>query len=262
LNRFRQIMILALSMVAVGFAVWIVQAALFSELFVARTLEVEILKSHTDFDLVAPLDSKAIEELTQVQLGSQNLAAIDLRRVEQSLRSNPWIRNVQLQKRFPSTLKVTVDFRVPQAIVQEKDEPLMYLDQDYEVQVPVQAEVISNLPIIHLKNRPQQKMGLFKEIGSILTFWSQSSLFALAEVSGFEWSEAVGLRALLLYKNPSSQEPARTWLEIGQYYGSQLFDDLQRLPSVINYLTIHEISATQIFLAGSKKIVVKTAPRS
>ncbi len=247
-----------------GLAVWAIEEALYSELFVVRNLEVAYLSEPTlpsglPFE---PVQKAAIQELSGVKLESQNLTAIDLRQVEANLRSNAWLRTIQIRKIFPSTLRIEVDFRIPIAIVQERDEPLFYLDQDYETKVPVQPEIVGNLPLVHLQSQPVEKRGVYKEIGEILANWRQTGLHSLGEISGFQWSEPKGLQALLLYKIPNSREPARTWLEIGQFYGSQLFDDLVRLSRVLNYLTVNSITASQIFLAGNKKIVVKTARRS
>ncbi len=263
-KKVQNILLFMVAALVVVASAWGVVRALRSDLFLLKSIEVRflqppVLKDGTVFE---PSSLKSIQNLAGIEPGSQNLTLIDLNSVEQRLRTNPWLRTIQMRKVFPNTLLIEVDFRIPVAIVQEKDEPLLYLDADLETRVPVQPEIVGNLPLVHIEDQMGEKPAIYREISQIIDHWQETNLNQLGELAGFKWSSLKGVQALVLYKLPNHSEPARAWLEIGQYYGSQLFDDLIRLSRVLNYLTINSIEVSQIFLAGNKKIVVKTARRS
>lgn len=85
----------------------------------------------------------------------QNLLAIDLQQVSANLMRVPYIANVNIERKLPDTLKITVDERQPIALLQPKSnqgtmlvQSVYYLDVNGIVMKPKAGERLKRLPVI------------------------------------------------------------------------------------------------------------------
>jgi hypothetical protein len=228
--------------------------AIRSPLFLVQVVEVG------DQPEGAPVSAQTISELAAVPLGKVNLFDLDLKGVEKRILSHPWIRQVNLIKRFPQTLAISVIFRQPRALIQKEgsDESsgLAYLDSDGKVFGRVNVLARSNLPMV--SGVPLKDAHRIQETIQLLERWENDEIHENARLSALSWDEQRGYRAWVTYS--VGVVKARTLVEIGRDVDeSSLEVRFKRLNGVIRYLSLHSMIAHQIWADSGKKIVVRTA---
>ena len=274
MSGLRKKLVMGFTAASVAAATVGVYSALHSSLFLVQVVEVN---DQTDD---APVDSQTISQLAAVPTGMVNLFDLDLRAVEQRILTNPWIREVRLQKRFPQTLSIAVTYREPKALMQNPDGTLSYVDVDGKAFGQVNLKFRSDLPLLTgFHAQPQKQTVDALRIASAL---EASASSAGAILSSLEWDRERGYRALISYPMapkaaPKSQpakagrgvakapaaSPVRSWgraaVDLGQDFDSRTSDtQLGRLSEVLKYLGANSIPAQQIWADAEKKIVVKT----
>jgi cell division septal protein FtsQ len=222
--------------------------AMRSPLFTVRVVEV------VDQPEGAPVDAARIEALSEIPVGSINLFAVDLTQLEKRLLAEPWIREVQLQKRFPQTLTIRAIYREPQAVMQREGGQLGYVDSDGEIFGRVTLMKSADLPLLTGFN---EQSGKVREALDLLNQWSESSVGDQSEVASLSFDGQRGYRVLATYSLGATK--GRVYVELGQEIDSQLPGQLERLSRVFQYLNRNSIAALQIWADTGKKIVVKTA---
>ncbi len=226
--------------------------AMRSPLFTVRVVEV------VDQPESAPVDAARIEALAGVPVGNVNLFALDLSEIEKRILSEPWIREVRLQKRFPQTLSISAVYREPQALVQREGGQMGYVDADGKVFGRVNLMKSADLPLLSgFSDQPSR----VREALDLLAQWNESSVGDQSEVASLSFDAQKGFRVLATYPLGTSQ-PAlrgRVLVELGQEIDSELPGQLERLSRVFQYLHRNSIAARQIWADTGKKIVVKTA---
>lgn len=238
----------ALASVGVG-----LERAMHSPLFVVRVVEV------TDQPGVAPLDAQQVERLAAVPVGRVTLFDLDLAAIERRILSNPWIREVRLQKRFPQTLAISLSYREPRAIAQSVDGKIHYLDAEGNAFAAVKLAYSADLPI--LEGFDLEPVSRVREALQILSGWDESSLAQLFGISSVLWDPQRGFRALISYALAPANSGliSRTWVDLGQEIDDQFAAQLERLARVLSYLSENSIATRQIWADSGRKIVVKTA---
>jgi hypothetical protein len=226
--------------------------AVHSPLFLVQVVEVG------DQPDGAPVDPQKILELAAVPVGKVNLFELNLATVEKRILSHPWIRQVNLQKRFPQTLSVSVVFREPRALLQDKSGGLAYVDVGGQVFGSVNVLARSDLPML-TGFLETDKPRIEKALG-LLDLWDHSPLSQIAQIASLSWDEDRGYHAWIVYSFSASQGRARTPVDLGDdLEKSSLELQFKRLDSVFQYLSKHSITANQIWADSGKKIVVRTA---
>lgn len=258
--------LVSVSFLAIGIGVGF---AIRSPLFVVQVVEVtdqltpqsgaQVVTSEGSVVLEsAPVDSQTIVNLAAVPVGKINLFDLDLKAVEKRILSHPWIRQVNLQKKFPQTLSVVVVFRDPVALIQDKKGNLGYVDQDGSVFGRVNVLARSNLPLISGVSGDKGDRAHLLEAIRFIGMWEKASISRVSMLSALSWEQERGYRAWLTY--PIKGSLVRTSVDLGTSLNQDFFDiQKTRLESVLRYLSQNSVSAQQIWADSGKKIVVRTA---
>ena len=144
-----------------------------------------------------------ISNLAAVPIGRANLFSLDLAQVEARILANEWVRAVTLQKRFPQTLAISVEYRKPLALVQSADGSLAYLDRDAKPFGKVNLQYQPDLPIFvgswtqhtHTLGVPDLAQGL-----TLLDRWNGSPVGHFAQLSSLAWEPERGFHAIAVYR--------------------------------------------------------------
>ena len=244
-----------------------IYVAIHSALFLVQVVEV------ADQPDNSPMDAQMITQLAAIPNGIVNLFDLDLKAVEKRILTQPWIREVRLQKRFPQTLSVGVVFREPSALFQGENGTISYVDFEGKPFGVLNLKLRSDYPLLSGFTGEAKKPERIKNALALLEEWERSPLRATAKISTLSWHAQHGYRALVSYslnsaksvESPASHENrgvGRALVTLGQDFdaGNPLFSSqLSRLNEVFRYLGGHSIQASQIFADVGKKIVVKTS---
>ena len=239
-----------------------IYTALHSPLFLVQVVETPDLPEN------APIDARSLVQLTAIQPGIVNLFDLNLKTIENRVRTNTWVREVRLQKRFPQTLSLNVTFREPRALLQFPDGSLSYVDRDGAVFGSLNLKVKSDLPTltgITADEPPLERGRRIHEVLRVIDAWDQA-LFARkasagAQLASLGWDAERGYRALITYplRSPAKVQRGRAMVDLGQKIDDRLPTQIDRLFRVIEYLGKNSIASHQIWADSAKKIVVKTA---
>ncbi|MCM2277657.1 MAG: FtsQ-type POTRA domain-containing protein [Oligoflexia bacterium] len=249
MQDFRRTLVIFFAAFALLAAAGGIYMAIHSPLFLVQVVEV------SDQPDEAPVDAQTITQLAAIPSGMVNLFDLDLRLVERRILTNPWIREVRLQKRFPQTLSIAVSYREPKALFQYQDGRLAYVDSTGKVFGQVNLRLQADLPLLTGLSSEQEGAGLSGALG-LIAAWDRSPLKGLAQLSSVHWDGERGFRALLVYSLGRAKN--RAMVDLGQEIDGRE-DQLQKLSEVVAYLGSHSIPAFQIWADSGKKIVVKTA---
>ena len=239
-----------------------IRSALHSSLFLVRVVEV------ADQPDAAPVDAHTITALAAVPVGQINLFDLNLEKIEQRILANSWIREVQLNKRFPQTLSISVKFREPEALLETEHGHLLYIDKEGQTFGPVRLLAQSDLSLVSGVSS-KYPAGISDAL-KILREWEKThpvlnpSGNGNSQIDTLSWDSERGFRALMTYPvNVNSvQGRARVMVNLGREVDGDLAVRLNRLGQVLNYLGTTDLAVRQIFAELGKKVVVKTARRS
>jgi hypothetical protein len=201
--------------------------------------------------------------MAAIPVGSQNLFDLDLKGVERRILSHEWVRGVHLQKRFPETVSIAVDFRRPRAVFEEKLGRLGYVDSDGRVFGKADPALDFDLPVLSGFSISGVDPGA--SLPSALAFldsWEQAQVSQVARLASLSFDPDRGLRAIASYSlSPGSW--TRTAVDLGKMDSPKEVDlRLARLNRVIRHLIAHRIAARRILGDAGKKIVVRLARSS
>lgn len=218
-------------------------AALHSDLSTVRVVEV------VDLPESSPLDAQAILKLAQVPVGRVNLYELDLDAVEKRLLGNSWVRKVRLQRRFPQTLAVQVEFRTPKALLAQPSGKIAYVDSTGQVFGKLQSQWFADLPLLTAAKGSSVPVPVFLEL---LRLWNADSSLVSAQVSELRWDTERGVRAFVRYSG------FHAWVDLGEQVDSADTEELlPRLAQVIEFLKSKSVAARQIYADSDSKIVVQ-----
>ncbi len=258
MESLRKFLILFLSLFVIGGIFYGVRQAIHSPLFYVQT--VEVLSSMEN----PPIHSQGILRMANVPLDKVSLFELDLKPLEQRLLANSQIQSVKLIKRLPHTIVISIKFREPRAIIQNKKGDLSYVDDDGKVFSPVDLTRAADLPILtNFSSLSQEKI---KEALHLLSLWERSSLKRLSLVSSVEWDVERGFRFLIAYplgiKDLTSEgnlnNRVRAVVDFGQLNSYEIEEKLVQLSKVLHYLKGNSIAVRRVWADVGKKIVVKT----
>jgi cell division septal protein FtsQ len=170
----KRTMITGVSLLALGAGAYGAREAMRSPMFMLQVVEL------ADLPEAAPVDAQAITHLAALPVGRINLFDLDLKPVEERILSQPWIREVRLEKHFPQTLSISIVFREPQALLQAENGSLSYVDLDGKVFGQVNLMVQPDLPVISSSGA-----GHLPESVQVIRGWEQTELSKAAQLSDF-----------------------------------------------------------------------------
>lgn len=246
------------SLAAMAATVQGMRTAIHSSMFLIRVVEV------ADQPEQAPVDSQTLTELAAVPAGSVGLFDLDLSVVEKRILAHEWIRDVHLQKRFPQTLVISVEYRDPHALIETENGSIAYVDTDGKIFGKIDLNSPPDLPILNgpsLKTRER-----IVEALKIVDSWNRASPDTLVQIASLSYDFERGYRAMItypLFQKDSESGRATAKGRVAVDFGNEIHQDfdaqLGRLSHVFKYLADNGIGARQIWADTGKKIVVKIA---
>lgn len=221
---------------------------------------------YAKFPTAAPLTVEEVESLAEVPTDRVSLLTIDLGRIEERIKAHPWVKSVEIQKKFPNRLWIQVHFREPWAILRSQDGTLFYLEGDGNLFGPVETKRRSDLPL--MTGISESDTAQLEDALQLLKDWNASTLSAKAQLSSVHFDSERGYRLAVTYaihadaKNAKKLTKGRSLVELG--HGTDAFADLplKNLQRVFEYLGKNPVRAHQIFVGDGKKIVVRAGRRS
>lgn len=116
----RAVALLILGLVVFGGSATLMRSFLGSHFFNVKQIEVEGNSRLSRQELLALVEGKAQGGLWQVPLEE----------IRTMLKSNPWIRDVEVARQFPDKLRVKVSEREPFALARRSDNAVVWIDRD------------------------------------------------------------------------------------------------------------------------------------
>lgn len=241
-----------------GYGIW---RALHSPLFTVNVVEVTPLSQTPNPESIGQtlselIQTQAIAQLAQIKIGEENLFELPLAPIERRLMTHPWVRSVTLQKRFPQTLVVGVQFREPIAAIRTSKGVLRYLDRNGEVFGKYRSDFVADLPVVsgfddssESQSRVASPLRALKWIQD----WEELGLQNWARLDALHWDSEKGLR-IWVYSD-RSPKLSRTAVDLG------LLEEypVNRLTALFQYMQSQRMNPRQISLDTGKKIVVRIA---
>lgn len=254
--NFKEKLAVGVSLLALAGAAYGVYCAIHSPLFYFKRFEIEGLEDRV------PLSKADVIGLTRLESGQVSLFDINLELVATQLEAHPWVKEVQIQKELPDTLRIKIFPKRPVAVHQSLTGKLSYIDRDGLVFDEYRsAGTFGDLPLI--SGIAPTDQGKIQSVLSWMREWTdRKGLSKISEISMIHWDDDAGFRAMILYPLPSARQVVRASLEIGQNIDIHKESRMPQMERVIEYLVRNSISVRQIRADDAKKMVVKTARRS
>ncbi len=249
-TRLKRAATLGLSLAALASAAFGLRHAMRAPMFTLEVGEV------TDINDGAPVDAQEVLNLAALPVGKVSLFDLSLDPIEKRILTQPWIKEVRLQKRFPQTLSISVTFREPRALIQNDNGSLAYVDKDGQIFGQVSLAQHSDLPLI-----AASASGHIQEALNVIRVWELSPLSKKAPISTLQWDSERGFHVLVSYPIEEGRH-GRTYVDLGHEIDASVDSEntqFSRLVRVFSYLSAHRLAARQIWADAGKKIVVKTA---
>ncbi len=240
--------VILISLVALGAAAFGVRGASRSPYFWVKSVEVRELPSD------APVPPEMLVKLADVPLDQASLFSVNLKDVARRVQAHPWVKEVRVEKKLPSTLALEVEFRKPVALLLTSRGAMKYVDAQGRIFSELNLKQDHDLPLIS---------GIGAEEGDkILTSlrwierWNAQSRSIGARLSTVHWDRERGLRLTVSYPLSRDGSRSRASVELGDWSEEDWVGRLDRLLQVINYLSINSINTRQISADSGKKVVV------
>ncbi len=255
MSSLKKYAIWSVSFLAVCFFVLSIYQTIHSPLFTVQIVEVsDQLDTHESSGGVrTPVDAQTVIDLAAVPTGKVNLFSLDLKKIEARLLAHPWIKEVRLQKKFPQTLSLQVEYRSALAIAQQNNGLLSYVDSSGKFFDTVDLMIQDDLPLLSgfsdERNHKQKVMDALH----LISVWGESGFDAKIQVSSIIWDTVRGFRVQTM------TPMGRVMVDLGQEIDAKTKSQLEQLKEVFAYLEKNSIPVHQIWADAGKKIVVKTA---
>lgn len=114
-----------------------------------------------------------LQETSGIVLRQTSLIGLDAARIEKLLGAVPWVKRAEVERDWPSTIRITVEENVPVAVLSTpaaKDAPLHYIDLQGAQVLPVYGGADVDFPVVtglmELADDRQRE----KSLGEVLTF--------------------------------------------------------------------------------------------
>ena len=252
-GKIRKAASIVVAVAAVSLLGWGAAKIIRSPLFTVKVVEVADLPGD------APVDAYSISILADVPTGKENLFSLDLAPVEKRILTHPWVKSVDIKKRFPQTVSISVGLKRPRALVQQKDGTLAYVDVDGSIFGEAGLRSFVDLPLLVGQYNDQAErmaaLGLYDA-------WQNVAVNGKTEISSVFYDQEKGYRLFVSYPlmrfgKIDTNESGKTTIELGFIAQRDLVAHLAKIGSVLKYLSENNIVARQIFADLGKKIVVK-----
>ncbi len=230
-----------------------------SDQFTVRVVEIPKLETTQGVHHESPLSHDEILAIANVPVGKSNLFHLNLNKIEERLTQHPWIEQVRLEKKFPQTLSIQVDFREPEALFQAGTGDLYYIDARGETFEGLRLEKEVDLPVISGLTREDPRL---KTVLKTIQYWNENKTHAFSRISSLSWDSEKGFRAIFLYPLARQKKIAQTFVFMGQDLDLFFQQRIGYLSEVIEFLVKKSINARQVFTESDKKLVVKRSTAS
>jgi hypothetical protein len=206
----------------------------------------------------APLSAADIVALANVPVGRMNLFRLDLHQIERNLLKSGWIASVHLEKVFPNTVSVAVQFQEPVALLQGGNGELWYVNATGNIFEPFRLKADVVLPIlVGVFEEPRERiMGTLQLMSQLKKMEDRGIDFSM-RLAALEWNGERGYQAMIEY--PRGTLPVLMGDLAATNQSSEREDKINSIYEVIKYLSVNSIAARHIWADAVKKIVVKIA---
>lgn len=216
--------------------------------FVVDRTQVEVEFIESQASLLSHIKPALLAEIEALK--GQNLWRLSLKQVRESLLRNNWIREVEIQRRFPDQLKVSFNLQ---------DVAFLYINAKKQIRpVSLLGEVLPVLPVGLLPSAPIvrnskiiEDQELLKKVLDLVRQVPQIGPLNLDNVASIDYQSTTGLAFELIQE------------ETIVYFGEQ---DIQRkalqVLKVTDYLRSQKQKVRVIDASFSKKVLVRPRKRS
>ncbi len=216
-----------------------------SGLFAVTTIQVENNQRLSREELLA---------LSDIAPGT-NIFDLDLKMIGSKISENPWIVSARVERSFPDQVKIIVEERQPQAIVQLGY--LYYVDYNGEIFKMLEAEDRLDYPLISgidrqlLLDRPEQGRELLLGALGLLSELKDRRIFGLDQVSELRVDPQEGI-TLYTYRGGVpvrfGQNGYRTKLDRLE----RIYQDLKPRLAAINYIDLNVVERVIVKLESQR----------
>ena len=187
-------------------------------------------------------------KLAEIRPGS-NIFALNLKRLAQRLKSNPWVKEVKIERIFPHVLKIIVNERVPVVLVNHKK--LFLTDREGVLFKEVESNDTFDMPVITGLSFSEPNSHLIKKVLTLLDTADQIGVLPKDMVSEIHIDKNYGITLYPLL------EAASIRIGRGDYK-----EKLNLLASIKKDLYNRQIDPGVIDLISPEIAHVKLAPSS
>lgn len=184
-----------------------------------------------------------------------NIFDLDLKMIGSKISENPWVASARVERSFPDQVKIYVEERQPQAIVQLGY--LYYVDYNGEIFKMLEAEDRLDYPLISgidrqlLLDQPEQGRELLLGALGLLTELKDRRIFGLDQVSELRVDPQEGI-TLYTYRGGVpvrfGQNGYRTKLDRLE----RIYRDLQPRLAAINYIDLNVVERVIVKLESQR----------
>jgi hypothetical protein len=222
--------------------------AMRSSVFNIETIDIEGVVD------TAPVDSDTITTMAAIP-ERQNLFELSLPEVEARLLNHEWIREVNLGKRFPKTVKIALKMREPKAIVQSSKGFLSYVDINGQIFGQVDPMLHLDLPLVSGGERR------ILDALAVIERWNHAPVSSVGALAALDFDDQNGFSATIVYTVPGGKR-GRPLIHFGEAKGEEFDVQLDRLNKIFKYLISRRVLARRIWADAGKKVVVRIVPGS
>ena len=213
-----------------------------SQLFILKEIELQGAKRAAPEELMRALE----------QYKSRSLWQLDLQTIRATIKQNPWVREAEVSRVLPDSLRVTIQEREPVAPWHTPSNAVVWVDQDARSLGELDFNQMQNVPPIikgleegtspDVKGANQRRMEMYKKL---LNELDQGGAKLSEEVDEVELKDVQGVRLHLLKRKVS--------VMVG---GAEFRPRLEKAIKVLDAIERKDLSALGFFkIADAEKLV-------
>lgn len=241
---FKRFVVRALAILGIPLTLALIGFALHKDGFFK--IQTVVVSEPNDQDIPEWLRPLWIAEVERLQgLKGQDLMTLKFRDIESEIRQHPWVKEINLSRRWPRTLSVRLGYKHVVAYGRDKKGILFPVLEDSTAlpRTPFQAK--QDLPLLSVELSGEKPELLQAALAFFKEFPSEGTLTA-SRISEIGYDSKEGFWTLIL--------PFGTRIKWGE---SDFQRKISRVQQVIDYLESRQIEARVIDANLAKKVVVR-----
>ena len=179
-----------------------------------------------------------------------NILALNLQEISRRIISNPWVKDVRIERNFPHQLIIKIAERVPVALVSQDD--LFLVDQEGDLFKKVERQDNIDMPVITGLSLSEPSTQRVKEILDFLETAEHMGVFPVRTVSEIHVDGDYGITLYTLTENISIQMSLKDYSEKLALLRS-LKEDLAKRKIEPQAIEIISLDEARVKIASSSK---------